>query len=300
MKSGIATYDNPHERSRSKVADIAELAKVRLNSLVVLTTAGGYYMAGPLVADPVAASLTCLGTALVASGSAAVNQIFERDLDRLMERTRQRPVADGRMGLGEAWGLALGMSALGLAMLWFGANALATAIALITSLIYVLVYTPLKVRTSLATIVGAVPGALPPLIGWAAVTGNVTGAAPWSLFVIMFLWQLPHFLAIGWMCREDYARAGMPMLPVVDRDGIVTGRQSTLWAATLIPISLLPFFVGLADAVYAVGALLLGIGQSALALKFARHRSLANARVLFYGSIVYLPLLWALMAIGRR
>ena len=140
---------------------------------------------------------------------------------------------------------------------------------------------------------------MPPLIGWAAVRGSVDGIEPWTLFALMFFWQLPHFLAISWMCRDDYARAGLPMLSVVDRHGGMTGRQTALWAAALIPVSQLPYLVGLATMEYAVGATLLGIAQFALALRFARHRSLANARILFLASVVYLPLLWLLMTFSR-
>ena len=164
---------------------------------------------------------------------------------------------------------------------------------------YAAIYTPLKRRTSLSTVIGAVPGALPPLIGWAAVRGSVAGPGPWSLFVLMFLWQLPHFLAIAWIYREDYARAGLPMLPVVDKHGGFTGRQTALWAAALIPASQLPFLFKLSSATYAVGAVALGLLQLALAVSFARHRSITNARRLFLASIIYLPLLWLLMAMGR-
>ena len=216
-----------------------------------------------------------------------------------MDRTRNRPLADGRMSVAEGWIFAIGMSMSGLSALWIGANPLATRVALATLAIYVLIYTPLKRRTTLSTVVGAVPGALPPLIGWTAAGHSLTTLQPWALFLIMFMWQLPHFLAISWMFREDYARAGFKMLSVVDKNGAVAGRQALLWATTLIPISELPFFMGLANGAYAICALLLGIGQLVLAFGFARHRSLANARVLFLGSIVYLPLLWALMVWGR-
>jgi protoheme IX farnesyltransferase len=184
-------------------------------------------------------------------------------------------------------------------VLWSAVNVTAMLVALATLVSYAGVYTPLKQRTSLATVVGAVPGALPPLIGWAAVRGSVGGIAPWTLFLIMFLWQLPHFLAIAWIYRDDYARADLPMLSVVDRHGGLTGRQATVWAAALIPFSQLPFLVGLATAAYAMGALALGVAQLVLAVLFLRHRSIANARRLFYASIIYLPLLWALMVIGR-
>jgi protoheme IX farnesyltransferase len=286
--------------TRSRTADVIELAKVRVNSLVVATTAAGYYMAAPSDLDVQKLVLTCAGTALVASGAAAINQVTERDLDRLMERTRRRPMAEGRMGVLQGALAASLMAGAGVVLLALGSTMAATVVAVVTLLLYAFVYTPLKRRTSLATVIGAVPGALPPLIGWAAASGTIAGSAPWTLFLIMFFWQLPHFLAIAWMCRDDYARAGMPMLPVVDRNGAVTGRQALLWAAALIPCSQLPMLVGLSTKAYAIGAIVLGLGQLAFAFRFARHRSHANAKALFLASIVYLPLLWGLMALTRR
>ena len=301
MKPDLVAYHKASDAvvSRSKLADVLVLAKVRVNALVVATTAGGYYMASESI-DVATMAISCLATALVASGAAAINQVTERDTDRLMERTRLRPVAKGRMSAGEGWMIALALSAAGLVTLWLAANPAATAVALATLCAYAAVYTPLKRRTSLATVVGAVPGALPPLIGWAAAGGSLATIAPWTLFLISFLWQMPHVLAIAWIYREDYARAGLPVLPVVDRLGGVTGRQATLWAATLVPFSELPFLIGLTNAMYAIGALVLGLAQFATAVGFLRHRSEVNARLLFYASITYLPLLWVLMVLGKR
>jgi protoheme IX farnesyltransferase len=257
-------------------------------------------MALPETANFAALAITCAGTALVASGAAAANQIGERDTDRLMDRTRYRPVAEGRMSVLEAHGISAVLTIAGLVMLWIGATPTASLIALATYLVYVVVYTPMKRRTSFATVVGAIPGALPPLIGWSAAGGSLMTVAPWALFIIMFLWQLPHFLAIAWICRLDYARAGLPMLPVIDPHGGMTGRQAALWAATLVPAGELPFLVGIANHVYAIGALLLGVALFLIAARFAWQRTDANARFLFYASITYLPLLWMLMAAGRR
>lgn len=287
-------------RTYSKVDDLVLLTKLRLNSLVVATTAGGYYMASPKAVDPAALAVTCLGTALVASGAAALNQVRERDIDSQMTRTKVRPIAAGRMSANEGVGLGSAMAAAGLIVLWLGASIPAALVALTTLVTYLLVYTPLKRRTSLATVVGAVPGALPPLIGWTGAGGTLAAAAPWSLFLLMFVWQLPHFLAIAWLYREDYARAGLPMLPVVDRDGVLTGGQAALWAVTLVPVSELPFLLGLTGPTYAVAALLLGIGLLVLAARFLFSRTNARARALFYGSITYLPILWLLMGVGRR
>lgn len=283
----------------SKFADVLMLAKVRVNALVVATTAGGYYMAADAV-NLAALAIAAVGTALVAGAAAAINQVTERDTDKLMARTRLRPVADGRMTSGEGWLIAAALACAGLALLWAGSNSTAALVALVTLVSYAVVYTPLKRRTSLATVVGAVPGALPPLIGWAAAGGPLAAIAPWTLFMIGFLWQLPHVLAIAWIYRDDYARAGLPVLPVIDRNGGLTGRQATLWAATLVPFSQLPFFIGLTNVTYAIGALVLGLAQLVTAVRFGRNRSERNARVLFYASITYLPLLWMLMVFGKR
>lgn len=299
------TFVAQHEGMRpavsepTPVADLIVLTKLRVNALVVATTAGGFYLGAPADVDLVALAVVCAGTALVAGGAAAQNQVDERVTDRLMARTEQRPVAQGRMRPAAGRALAFGLAAAGLAIIWLGSNLTATAVALVTFVVYTLVYTPLKRRTSLATVVGAVPGALPPLIGWAA-SGSLASAGPWSLFLIMFVWQLPHFLAIAWMYRDQYAAAGLPMLPVVDKTGATTGRQASLWAATLLPCSQLPFLFGISNRTYAIGGLVLGMLQLALAVSFAMRRTRANARILFYGSITYLPLLWALMAFGKR
>lgn len=301
MKQDAIAYSpaTTDSSSHSKLGDLTALAKPRLNALVVATTAGGYYMAGQAQIDVAMLALTCLGTALVASGASAANQVYERDTDRLMTRTRTRPMAEGRMGVAEALLFAAVITAAGLGLLWAVATPEAVWVAVATFVSYVAIYTPLKRRTSFSTVVGAVPGALPPLIGWAAVRGSVSGVEPWSLFFIMFLWQLPHFLAIAWMYREDYSRAGLPMLSVLDPNGAVSGRQAMLWAASLVPFGLLPFLLGMTTGAYAVGSLVLGLGQLALAAAFARHRSTANARTLFFASIVYLPLLWILMVLSR-
>jgi protoheme IX farnesyltransferase len=284
--------------TRSRAADFVTLTKPRLNLLVLVTTLGGLYLASP---DGVRTSLlvhTLLGTALVAGGAAALNQVWERDTDRLMRRTSMRPAPQGRLGINEGTWFGVLLSSAGLIELTFGANAAAAAVALATSASYVLVYTPLKTRTSLATLVGAVPGALPPVIGWAAATGDITLPAL-VLFGIVFFWQMPHFLAIAWMYRDDYARAGIPLLPVLEPDGRRTGQQALLYAAALWPVSLLPALVGLADAPYSIIATALGLVFIALAALFARERSMAHARRLFLFSITYLPLLWGTLVADR-
>jgi protoheme IX farnesyltransferase len=283
----------------SRVADWMTLAKVRLNALVVATTAGGYYMAAEGDVDLVRLAVTCAGTALVAAGASAINQVTERDTDALMDRTRSRPVAGRRMSPLEGRVVAAVLSAAGLVILGVAINLLAMWVALATLLSYAVLYTPMKRYTSFSTVVGAIPGALPPMIGWAASRGSIDEVAGWSLFFIMFIWQLPHFLAIAWIYREDYGRAGLPMLTVIDHSGAMTGRQSVLWAATLLPVSVLPTVVNLASQVYGVGVLVLGLAQFALTVRFALNRSKANARAVFFASIIYLPLLWALMAFAK-
>jgi protoheme IX farnesyltransferase len=283
----------------SRVADWITLAKIRVNALVVATTAGGYYMAAQSDVDLVRLAVTCAGTALVAGGAAAFNQVTERDTDALMDRTKARPVAGKRMSAFEGRVVAVVLSIAGLAILAAAVNMLSMWVALATLFSYVVLYTPMKRYTSFSTVIGAIPGALPPTIGWAASRGSIDEVAGWSLFFIMFIWQLPHFLAIAWIYREDYGRAGMPMLPVIDHTGAMTGRQMVLWAATLIPVSVLPTVVSLASQVYGVGVLVLGIAQFALTVRFAFSRTKANARAVFYASIIYLPLLWALMAFAK-
>jgi heme o synthase len=281
----------------ARTADFLELTKPRLNLLVVLTTLAGYYLG----AEGFNAALlisTVVGTGLVAGGAAAFNEILERDTDGLMRRTRGRPLPGGRMRVSTAVWFAFALSIGGLALLAAGANALAAAVAAATLLSYALIYTPLKAKTSLSTLVGGVPGALPPMIGWAAATGTLSLEA-WVLFGIVFLWQMPHFLAIAWLCREDYARAGLPMLPVVEPDGRSTAQQVVLYASVLVPMSLVPTLIGLAGRVYFAGALVMGVAFLALGILFARERTNESARRLFLGSITYLPLLWGLL-LGNR
>jgi protoheme IX farnesyltransferase len=238
------------------------------------------------------------GTTLVASGASAFNQVYERGTDGLMRRTRMRPMPDGRVRPREALVYATVLCASGLLLLAAGANLLSAGVALATLLSYVVIYTPLKRRTSFATVIGAIPGALPPVIGWAAAVGELSQGA-WILFGIVFLWQLPHFLAIAWMCRDDYARAGFPMLPVLEPDGYSTGRQSVAYAAALLPVSLAPTLFGMAGTAYFAAALVLTLGFIALTARFATTRRDADARRVFFGSITYLPILWIAMIAGR-
>ena len=283
----------------SRAADYVTLTKPRLNFLVLLTTAAAYSLGSR--PDAVLTDLlhTLAGTFLVAGGASALNQVWERKTDRLMRRTRLRPLADMRLTptAGTLFGITL--IAIGTAELASFINPLSAAVALFTAISYVLFYTPLKLRTSLSTIVGALPGALPAVIGWAAAT-NTLSIEAWVLFGIVFMWQMPHFLAIAWMYRDEYAGAGMPLLPVIEPDGRSTGRQTVLYTAVLIPFSLLPTVVGLATAWYLVGAITLGAILMVLSLEFSVKRTVQTARRLFFGSILYLPILWALLVFDHR
>jgi len=276
------------------LADYVALTKPRLNVLVVATSAAGYYLgaAGPINFPVMAAAV--IGTACVAGGAAALNQLYERDTDALMRRTRMRPLPDGRIAPSDARVFGLLLSAAGLALLASMAGWLAALLALGTLTIYLLLYTPLKRRSPIATLVGAVPGALPPLIGWAASRGEVsTGGL--ALFLIVFLWQIPHFMAIAWLYRDDYRLGGFPMLPVIEADGRRTGRQAVAYAAALLPASLLPVYAAVSGPVYAGVAGILSAVLLALAIRFAVSRTDTSARRLFYGSLVYLPLIWIAM-----
>lgn len=282
----------------SRTADYVTLAKPRLNMLVVATTLAGYYMAGPARADWPVLVHTLVGTTLVASGASAFNQLMEIEADGLMRRTRLRPLPSGRLTPWQARIFGLVLSVAGLAELALGVNLLTSGVALATLLTYTVFYTPLKRRTSLATVVGGIPGALPPMIGWAAVRGSLSIEA-WILFGIVFLWQMPHFLAIAWMYREDYRRAGFPLLPVVDPDGASTGRQALIYAAALLPLSLAPTVLAMTGNLYLAGAGIMSALFLALAARFAWDRTTSSARRLFFGSITYLPLLWILMVFNR-
>ena len=290
MRSEAAALPVAGSRSR----DFSALAKPRLNMLVVASTLAGYAMADgePLGFLRVAGLL--LGTGLVAGGASAFNQVMERDLDALMRRTRNRPLPAQRLQPLEGLLFGSAITLVGVLLIVASSNVLAAAVAFATMLIYAAFYTPLKRRTSFSTVIGAIPGALPPIIGWAAVSNELPVKA-WTLFGIMFLWQLPHFLAIAWMYRDDYARAGFPMLPVIEPDGHSTGRQAVAYAAALLPLSLAPTPLHMAGDVYFAGALMLGVAFLWLAISFARSRSVRDARRLFFGSLIYLPLLWALM-----
>jgi len=278
--------------------DYWALTKPRLNLLVLMTTLGGLYLAEPGGVALTLVAHTMVGTALVAGGAAALNQVWERDTDRLMRRTRMRPLPSGRLFVTEGTWFGVLLAAAGLLELATNVNITSAWVAAVTLISYVFFYTPLKTRTSLSTLVGAVPGALPPVIGWTAATGRISLPAV-VLFGIVFFWQMPHFLAIAWMYRDDYARAGIPLLPVLEPDGRRTGQQALQYALALGPVSLMPVLVGLAGAPYATAAVLLGVAMVWVTASFARDRSVAKARRLFLFSILYLAILWTCLVIDR-
>ncbi len=278
----------------TSLSDYLALTKPRLNVLVVATSAAGFYLGSRGAVELLSLALAVGGTALVACGAAALNPVYAGATDALMERTRRRPLPDRRLGVPEARVFGIALAAAGIVLLAAAANLMSALLALVTLLVYVSVYTPMKRRSTLSTIVGAVPGALPPLIGWTAAYG-ATSIAGWTLFAIVFLWQIPHFMAIAWIYRDDYSAAGFPMLPVLEPDGRRTGQQAALYSAALIPASLLPAVLGVSGIAYFWTALVLGVGLLALAGLFALKRTDYSARALFFGSITYLPLLWAAM-----
>jgi protoheme IX farnesyltransferase len=280
--------------SRASAADWLELTKPRITLLVVFTALVGFVTASS--ASPWSGLLTAalVGTGLVAAGASAINMVMERDTDALMHRTRSRPIPAGRIRPGDArwFGALLTLSGLGL--LAGLCNPLAAFVAFSTWASYLFLYTPLKRRTHLSTLVGAVPGALPPVIGWAAASESLDPGA-FILFAILFLWQIPHFLAIAWLYREDYERGGFPLLPVIDREGRLTGRQAVLHSVALLVVSLAPVAAGLGGALYLAGALVLGIALTLAALRLAITRSRPAARALFLASVLYLPALTSLL-----
>ena len=272
----------------SRPADWLELTKPRITLLVTLTAAAGFALASERPLDLRRFFATLVGTALVAAGSAAFNQFVERDTDLLMRRTASRPLPGGRMVAEHALAFGGLLSLSGLLLLWLLVNPLTAGIGLATLGAYVGVYTPMKRRSALATLVGAIPGAAPPVMGWTGASGEI-GLGGWLLFAILFLWQLPHFLSIAWLYREDYRRAGMPLLTVNDPDGRATGQQAVLYALALVPVSIMPSAVGITGGAYLAGALIFGMAFLAAAALFARRQTVTSARRLLLTSVCYLP-----------
>ena len=298
MKASVQSLTAAALADKGRVAVFCDLIKARLTFLVVLTTLVGFYVGfrGPM--DYLLMLHTLLGTGLVASGAAALNQFLERHHDARMRRTEDRPLPSGRLVPDTALLFGGACSAAGLIDLALAVNLETSVLGAVTLCSYLFVYTPLKRVTTLNTAIGAVPGALPPLMGWTAARGeiNVEG---WSLFAILFFWQLPHFLAIAWIYRDDYAKAGFAMLPVYDSDGQRTAAQTVSHALGLLPISLCPYLLHLTGVVYLAGALVLGLAFLWQAVQFSRELTAPRARQLFYASILYLPLLLGLMVCDK-
>ena len=281
-----------------RVAAYSELTKPRITLLVVLTAAAGFCMGSTAGIDYLRLLHMSVGIALLSSGIATLNQYLERDLDRLMRRTQARPLPAGKLAPGEAAMFGILLSAIATAYLAIFISPLSALLGLATLASYLFVYTPLKTKTTLSTVLGAFPGAMPPFIGWASARGTI-GVEAWVLFAILFLWQFPHFLAIAWMYREDYARAGIKMLPVVEPEGKVTGQQIISYTLLLVPVSLLPAVIGLSGSIYLVGAVLLGAGFLYFSARAALVRTTWQARQLLLASVIYLPILFGLMVVNR-
>jgi protoheme IX farnesyltransferase len=274
------------------------LTKPDVSFLVVLTTLAGYALGAVGPIDWLRMAQTVMGTTLVAAGTSALNHYFERDSDARMRRTASRPLPAGALAPSEAFCFGAGLAAAGALELLLTTNLLAASLAVLTSVLYLGVYTPLKTRTTAATLIGAFPGALPPVIGWAAARGSL-GAGAYVLFAILFLWQVPHFHAISWVYREDYARAGIRMLPVVDRDGRATFGQIVFCAVALIPVSLLASVTGLAGVPYYFSALVAGSLLVIVCLWASARRTNVRAKWLMHATVVHLPLLLGLMVLDK-
>ncbi|HSE30755.1 MAG TPA: heme o synthase [Pyrinomonadaceae bacterium] len=283
---------------RERIAAYVELTKPRITFLIVLTSAAGFALASRGAVNYLAMASALVGIGLLSSGIATLNQYIERDLDGLMRRTADRPLPAGRLMPWEALAFGVGLTALAEIYLVVLVNPLSAWLGLTVIAGYLFGYTPLKTRSSLSTLVGAFPGAVPPLIGWTAARGTVSIEA-WVLFAILFLWQFPHFLAIAWMYREDYKRAGILMLPVVEPNGRVTAQQIVVYTLMLIPVSLLPTVLGMSGRVYLYGAIVLGLLFLYSSIRAAFSMSRQQARRLLLASVLYLPLLFILMVLNK-
>jgi protoheme IX farnesyltransferase len=281
-----------------RLADFVELTKPGITLMVVLTAGLGFLLAEHEGIAFLLLVHTLLGTGLVSAGASVLNQVIEKETDGLMKRTAQRPLPAGRMDPDTALLFGVGLAIAGLAELALAVNLLTALLGAVALAGYVFVYTPLKKVSSLATVIGAVPGAIPPMMGWSAVRNEIDLAA-WVLFGILFFWQMPHFLAIAWLCRDDYREAGFPMLTVGDTDGFRTARQVVLYGAVLVPVSLMPSLLGLMGAVYFLGALALGLAYFGFGVGFARSRDTPGARWLMLASILYFPAVLLVMLLDR-
>lgn len=295
---GIVELGRSRLSIRERFAAYLELTKPRITFLIVLTSAAGFALASPGRVNYVALLSAMFGIALLSSGIATLNQYMERDLDGLMKRTEDRPLPSGKLLPWEALVFGVGLTIAAEMFLAIMVNPLTALLGLTVIAGYLFAYTPLKTRTTLSTMVGAFPGAVPPLIGWTAARGDLSLEA-WVLFAILFLWQFPHFLAIAWMYREDYGRAGILMLPVVEPDGRVTAQQIVVYTVMLLPVSLLPTALGISGKIYLYGAVVLGLLFLYSSIRAALSKSKQQARRLLLASVIYLPLLFILMVLDR-
>lgn len=297
---GIGSDVPGSQVTRARLGVYIELAKPRIAVLVLVATALGFFMggAGMGAAEWILLLHTLIGTGLVAGGANALNQYLEADLDAKMDRTRDRPLPSGRLTPSQTLTAGVAASAIGVVHLTLLVNPLAASLAAATLLSYVLLYTPLKRVTAYSLFVGAVPGALPPIIGWAAAAGHLP-LRSWLLFLIVFFWQLPHFMAIAWMYREDYRRAGFPVVPVIDPDGTRTNVEMISHSVALLMASLLPTLYGLTGTIYAVGAMALGLGFLLCGVLFVVRKNMEVARLHLLASVIYLPALLLLMLLDK-
>lgn len=284
---------------RERIAAFVELTKPRIAFMLVLTSAAGFYIGTKGGFDLPLFASSMIGILLLAFGVATLNQYVERDIDALMDRTAKRPIPTQRITPNEALIFGILQCAVSEIYLYFLVNPLTAILGLTVIVGYVFLYTPLKTRTSASTAIGAIPGAMPPLMGWTAAANEITIGA-WALFALLFLWQFPHFLAIAWMYKEQYAKAGIKMLPVVERDGRITARQIVLFAIMMVPVSLAPFFLGFAGLVYLIGATILGIWFLFESVQTARAKTVERARRLLMVSVMYLPLIFGLLVADHR
>lgn len=283
---------------REKLAAYLELTKPRIAFMLVLTSAAGFYLGSSANFNFVIFTNAMIGITLLAFGVATLNQVWERKTDALMERTAKRPLVVGKVTFNEALIFGLLQCAVAEIYLTFLVNGLTAILGFVVIVGYVLLYTPLKTRTSASTAIGAIPGALPPLMGWTSASNEITLGA-WILFALLFLWQFPHFLAIAWMYREQYAKAGILMLPVIEPEGKITAKQIVIFTILLLPISVAPFFIGLAGWVYLIGASVLGIWFLTASIGAARAKTNEKARKLLLVSVIYLPLIFLLMVFNK-
>jgi len=298
MSLPASTLEMTVLRERRRVVDFLSLTKPRVVLMILITTLVGYYLASEETIDALRLLFTLMGVGLAAGGTMALNQFMERDVDARMERTRLRPLPDGRVQPVEAFFFGVAITLVGLGVLLAGVSLLSAVVTGATVVLYLFAYTPLKLRSPLCMVVGAIPGALPPVTGWVAARGEF-GVGAWVLFAILFLWQLPHTLAIARLYRDDYARAGIQVLPVVDPDGTSTERQIIAGCFALLAVGLLPTLIGLTGPVYFFGALGLGLTFLMCAIAQSLSRTLRAARLLLFASLLYLPVVLVLMAFDK-